>query len=215
MSDKQIEIFRKRLDATETQIANYLDQDLHRIGFNKDGQIDNQPDLGLFKSEIVYLRGAKPVDLLKIESPKESIVYLWTFWEKNRRTTLGVIYSGNGPFARLEFCSGYIEINRVHIKNDKPTEVIVISDWPTLRSYWEWVAKRLANTFQERRKGGPRETPLQKRIAVVLGWRNVIGKMHQDYYCNHNPQGVVISTRMLQKWEKDLEARGIIPKRNR
>jgi hypothetical protein len=220
MGDEWIEIYDGRLDATEAEIVAYLESDLGKPDLRLP-DLGRAPDPGFFEYSFTFAKAADLTGKAAVEMRQElqealakkelGILYLQRFWEGAKWIHLGAYHESTGPFGYREFYSGHLELSRTYTKKDKPTNVAIVSGWPTLRPYWQWVADCLRRRFKEKRKGGPRETLIDKQKRVVLGWRAVIGDMTQAAYCAK--QG--IDPRTLQNWENKLEAAKMIPKHKR
>lgn len=139
-----------------------------------------------------------------IGEPDSGRIYIQRYWHENIQIMLGWNY----VIGFAGFYVGRIELDQPKLTKHQYTDVVIVNNWPAMRPYYEWVTKRLRMRFKERRKGGPKATPIAKRLEIVLGWKKVEGKQLKEIYCSNN--SISIST--LRNWERELKEKGYLPK---
>jgi len=208
---EQTIIYEGRLEVSRVALINYLDYELGR-GESLDQLlgVGYAPFPLLPIERFIQKYGEKTATISEIEEiinpvigePDSGRIYMHTYWHENTQITLGWNY----VIGFAGFYVGRIGLDQPKLRRDQYTDVVIVNDWSAMRPYYEWVVKKLRMRFKERRKGGPKATPIAKKLQIVSGWKKVEGVQPKEVYCSNN----AISISTLRNWERELKEKGFL-----
>ncbi|MEK6753464.1 MAG: hypothetical protein AABZ00_14500 [Chloroflexota bacterium] len=209
---QQVIIYDGRLRASKEELIVFLDNKVNEVRLPSPQELNRDdyfpPDTHLLIDHFIQKHSEEIATQEQIENTINSVmgkphpgkVFLHTHWYGDIQITWGWMYLQEEG-GLVEFNDGQIELYPSK-KSKKPfTNVIIKSELPERRSYWEWMVKRLKNRFKELRKGGPKATPRNEKIRIVREWREKQGKILKENFCSNH----AISISTLRNWEKELK----------
>lgn len=208
MNERRI-VYEARLEVCQTCLIRYIDYYLKRIDLTSPS--DNQWPAGLFSSIYCQKHGEELASFEEVDKEmnwgakqhkdNDPIIYMHRFWDGDTQYTLCWTWA----YGLRQFNGGRIVL-QTKGNSDKVTGVMIISEWTPMLPYWEWVKRKLRENFKERHKGGPKSTPIKRKLEIVMEWHKVMGTQMKDNFCgNHG-----ISVSGLRKWERELKELGLI-----
>lgn len=208
---QQIMIYEGRLEVSRDVLIKFLDDELEPTdSFDQLYGAGHAPFPLMDIHRHLQKHGEKSKSVSEVEAlinpvigaPGPGRFYMHTYWHDDTH----IIMAWNYLIGFAGFYVGRIELLRSKDRKAKYTDIVIINDWPAMRPYYEWVARRLKLRFKERHKGGPKETPLDKKFQIITGWKRVEGKQLKEVYVHS--QGISITT--FRNWEHDLKERGYL-----
>lgn len=118
---------------------------------------------------------------------------------------IGVTYIGDGPFSDHEHVLGYIEVRRIRISSDVPTEVRVVCCWKPFYLFFKGLADILSSHFIKH--------PLAQAMTEILDFKSFVERQtFRDIFVNGKAQEniarALLQTALIRRSYREVPVRG-------